>query len=266
MSMLKHPDGSRIYYRLTGKDGDGAPLVLIHGWCSNQSLWEHQVRYFRRRHPILLLDRRGHGRSSTSGSGHDAAGHAEDIAAVVKAAGLKRVVAVGHAGGAAGTLEFVRANPRLVRAGIIVDSFLYPLPRLDDPKSAFGALLGPMIRALEGPNARSEFKRWYTSYFHPRSDRQLTRKIVAEAAKTPQAVKLAELHGMVADTEAIAAGIAQPMLWVTGGFGAGGTDQSYIARHLKKVGFAQVYGASHFPHFEQPAQVNAMIETFLSRL
>lgn len=30
---------------------------------------------------------------------------------------------------------------------------------------------------------------------------------------TPQAVKLAELHGMVADTEAIAAGIAQPMLW-----------------------------------------------------
>ena len=31
MSMLKRPDGSRIYYRLTGKDGDGAPLVLIHG-------------------------------------------------------------------------------------------------------------------------------------------------------------------------------------------------------------------------------------------
>ena len=76
------------------------------------------------------------------------------------------------------------------------------------------------------------------------------------------AVKIAELHGMIVDTAAIAAGIRQPILWLT----AAQAPQAFIAKHIRKVGFAQVFGAHHFPHFEQPAQTNAAIEAFLARL
>ena len=262
MATLQRPDGAKIFYKLVGKDTGRPPLVFVHGWCSRHELWEHQVRHFRKHHRILLLDRRGHGRSTTPGRGHDAAGHAGDIAAVTKAAGLKDVVAIGHAGGAAGTLEFVRANPRLVKAGIAVDTFLYPLPKLNDPNSPFGALLGPMVDAMNGPKARSAFRGWYTSYFDKRFDRGAVRAIVKDAAAVPDAVKLAELHGMVVDTAKIARGIRQPVLWLM----AGTQDQAYIAEQFKNVAFAQVYGASHFPQYEQPAQTNAMIEAFLARL
>ncbi len=56
--------------------------------------------------------------------------------------------------------------------------------------------------------------------------------------------------------------IRQPMLWLT----AEAANQAYIRSRLRNVAFAQVYGTSHFPQFEQPAQTNAMIEAFLTRL
>ena len=67
---------------------------------------------------------------------------------------------------------------------------------------------------------------------------------------------------MLVDTAAIASMIRQPILWLT----ADAANETYIRSHLRNVGFAQVYGAGHFPQFEQPAQTNAMIEAFLARL
>lgn len=262
MATLLRPDGSEIYYKLVGKDTGRPPLVMIHGWCSRHELWDYQVRHFRKHHRILLLDRRGHGRSTTSGRGHDAVGHAADIAAVTQAAGLKRVVAIGHAGGCPGTLEFIRANPRRVRAGIMVDTYLYPQPKLGDPKSPFGALVESVLEQLRGPKAKSAFRVWYTSFFDPKGDRAAIRAVVADAAKTPEAVKIADLDGLLVDTAAIADAIRQPVLWLT----AEAANQAYIRGHLRNVSFAQVYGASHFPQFEQPAQTNAVIEAFLTRL
>ena len=63
MAILTRPDGSEIFYKVVGKDTGSLPLVMIHGWCSRHEIWEHQVRHFRKNHRILLLDRRGHGRS-----------------------------------------------------------------------------------------------------------------------------------------------------------------------------------------------------------
>ncbi|HUA35688.1 MAG TPA: alpha/beta hydrolase [Candidatus Binataceae bacterium] len=262
MATLTRPDGTRIYYLLSGKDMGKPPLVMIHGWCSSHELWASQVKHFGKRHRILLLDRRGHGKSTTSGTGHDAATHASDIAAVTIAAGLRGVVAIGHAGGGAGTLEFIRANPRLIKAGVLVDTSLTPLPKLGDPSSPFGNALGQMIESLKGPKSKSAFKAMYSRYFNSRGDRAANARAVAQAALTPDAVKIAELEGLVVDTAAIADGIKQPVLWLT----ASQADQSFIRSHLKDVGFAQVYGANHFPQFEQPAQTNAMLETFLSRI
>ncbi len=63
-------------------------------------------------------------------------------------------------------------------------------------------------------------------------------------------------------TVAIADGITQPLLRLT----ASQADRSFICSHLKNVGFAQVYGSNHFPHFERTAQAQTVIETFLSWL
>lgn len=264
MPFLVRPDGTRIFYKLVGRESKLAPLVFVHGWCSRHELWAEQARYFGKHRRVLLLDRRGHGRSTTSGDGQNPEGHAADIAAVVRAAGLSRVVAVGHAGGAAGTLEFLRAEPQLARAGVIVDAFLYAVPKKGAASHPLLSILRSMIEVLRGPRApaRKAFRGWYSSYFDAKCDRAAVRDIVAEAAQTSDAVKIAELEGLLIDVAAIADGVRQPMLWLS----ASAHDQAFIGRHLKNVGFAQVYGSAHFPQFEQPAQTNAAIDAFLARL
>lgn len=262
MATLSRPDGTQLFYKVTGKETGRPPLVLIHGWCSNHEHWVHQARYFGKHHRVLLLDRRGHGKSTSNGAGHDVATHAADFAAVTAAAGLKGVVAIGHAGGGAGTLEFMRSNPRLIKAGVLVDTGLYSVPATGAADSPFGRNVARMIEALRGPKSKAVFKAMYSGYFNDKGDRAAARQAVADAAKTPNAVKIAELQSLLIDTSAIADGVNQPVLWLT----AAGVDQAFIRTHVKNVAFAQVYGANHFPHFEQPAQSNAMIEAFLARI
>lgn len=262
MGTFTTTDGVKLFYRLQGKQRDKQPtLLFIHGWCSNLEHWEQQAKYFSKTHRVLRLDRRGMGRSTTLGGSHGPGDHAADIAALVKSLGIRKVVAIGHAGGGPSTLELVRTYPRLVKAAVLVDSALYPLPSLDPPKG-FGATLGPMLETLAAPKGKSAFKKMYQGYFSPKSDKSVARKAVADAVRTPLPIIIRELEGMIANTEAMARDIKQPVLWLT----AANVDQRYIGKQFENIQFAEVVGAGHFPQLEVPAQTNAMIETFVGQL
>ncbi len=253
-------DGARLHYRLQGARNSTAPtLLLVHGWCSNLEHWAFQVKRFARSHRILRIDRRGMGRSSTPGAGHTAQQHAADIAEVAKLTGVRRAIAIGHAGGGASTMELTRSQPRLIKAAVLVDTGLYPQPQLGASATGFGAILQPMIDALSGPNGKAALQRMYRGYFSPRCDRTISRAAVGDALRTPLDVAIAELEGMAVSTEEIARGIAQPVLWLT----AARADQEYVTRQLSDVQFGQVVGSGHFPQLEVPDQTNAMIATFL---
>lgn len=256
-------DGARLYYRLSGQQNAQKPtLLFIHGWCSNSRHWREQVRYFARQHPVLTLDRRGLGRSSTPGEGHTAQQHAQDIETLLKHLTIKRVVAIGHAGGGPVTLELTRRNPRKVRAAVMVDSGLYPRANLNTRKTTFAKLLGDMKDQLEGPRARQAFKKMYQGFFDPKCPKQIAREAVADATQTPMSTVIAEIDVMAVDTAGIARDIKQPVLWLT----ATAADQTYIRKHVAHVQFAQVVGSGHFPQLEVPRQTNAAIETFVNQL
>ena len=53
MAFLDTDDGARLYYKVQGKDADAAPLILIHGWCSNLEHWARQAQYFGRSRRVL---------------------------------------------------------------------------------------------------------------------------------------------------------------------------------------------------------------------
>ena len=262
MSNYDTEDGARLFYRVQGKDAGQPPLIMVHGWCSNLTHWDPVVKHFGRRHRILRIDRRGMGRSTTTGSGHTAEQHAADISEIAKLEGFRGAVVIGHAGGGPTTLELTRGYARLVKATVMIDSGMYPLPRLGNAKSAFGAVLGGMIDALSGPDGRRAFRKMYSGYFGPKCDRAVSRQAVSEAAKTPLPVAIDELHGMAVSTEKMADDIRKPVLWLT----AAGVDQDYVRKHLANVQFAEVVGSGHFPQLEVPAQTNAMIETFIAQL
>ena len=47
------------------ESGQGHPVVLLHGGALDRRMWDDQVPAFERRHRVIRVDARGHGRSET---------------------------------------------------------------------------------------------------------------------------------------------------------------------------------------------------------
>src|SRR6478672_907533 len=71
MGFVKTKDGVEIYYKDWGK---GQPIVFSHGWPLSADDWDNQMLFFLNHgYRVIAHDRRGHGRSSQVGDGHDIA-------------------------------------------------------------------------------------------------------------------------------------------------------------------------------------------------
>src|SRR4051812_5454552 len=96
MSFVTTKDGVEIFYKDWGPR-DAQPVVFHHGWPLSSDDWDAQMLYFAGKgYRVVALDRRGHGRSSQVGEGHDMDHYAADAAAVVGHLGLRDAVHVGH--------------------------------------------------------------------------------------------------------------------------------------------------------------------------
>jgi non-heme chloroperoxidase len=97
MSTITVKDGTTIYY----KDwGSGQPIVFSHGWPLSADDWDTQMLFFLKHgYRVIAHDRRGHGRSSQTGDGHDMDHYADDLAALTEHLNLKDAIHVGHSSG-----------------------------------------------------------------------------------------------------------------------------------------------------------------------
>ena len=80
MGTVTTADGTEIFF----KDwGSGQPLVFSHGWPLSADDWDTQLLFFLQHgYRVIASDRRGHGRSTQTGDGHDMDHYADDLAAV----------------------------------------------------------------------------------------------------------------------------------------------------------------------------------------
>jgi non-heme chloroperoxidase len=97
MSTITTKDGVEIYYKDWGK---GQPIVFSHGWPVSADDWDAQMLFFLNRgYRVIAHDRRGHGRSTQTGDGHDMDHYADDLAALTAHLDLKNAIHVGHSTG-----------------------------------------------------------------------------------------------------------------------------------------------------------------------
>ncbi len=102
---VRTSDGVDIFY----KDwGSGTPIVFSHGWPLSSDDWDAQMMYFvQRGFRVIAHDRRGHGRSTQVGFGHDMDHYADDLAAVVRHLDLKGAIHVGHSTGGGEVVRYL---------------------------------------------------------------------------------------------------------------------------------------------------------------
>jgi pimeloyl-ACP methyl ester carboxylesterase len=102
-------DGARIWYATIGV---GAPVILLHGGMACSDAWGNQVpALVRSRHRVILIDTRGHGRSTLGPKPLSYELMEGDVLAVMEALGVGKASIVGWSDGANTGLVMAMRDP-----------------------------------------------------------------------------------------------------------------------------------------------------------
>ena len=111
-------NGRKLHYVL---DGDGPPVILIHGASGNLLDWTHSVfAQLSERYRVLAIDRPGLGYSDPAPIPYDLTSQADMIHAGAAALGLPKATIVGHSYGGSVSLAYALAHPDAVDALVLL--------------------------------------------------------------------------------------------------------------------------------------------------
>lgn len=115
------PDGVRIVYSVAGS-GEPA-LVFIHGGLANRTFWDGELKTFAASHRVVALDLAGHGESGTNRKQWGLPEFGADVAAVVAAEHLKKIILFGNSLGGPVAIEAALRLPGQAIGVVGVDTF-----------------------------------------------------------------------------------------------------------------------------------------------
>lgn len=116
--MIALCDGVEIAYEDVGS---GIPVVFLHGFPHNRTLWAPQLSAMVDRARCVAPDLRGFGESSKEGP-FSMDRYADDVALLMRALGLPRAVIAGLSMGGYVAFAFWRRHPALVRGLVLADT------------------------------------------------------------------------------------------------------------------------------------------------
>jgi pimeloyl-ACP methyl ester carboxylesterase len=247
--------------------GAGAPVVLLHGFPFDHSLWHEQAAALAASHRVITPDLRGFGASTVLDEPATMKLLAEDVAALLDALKLERVVLGGLSMGGYVALAFYRLFPRRVRALILADT--RPQPDTDEART----------------NRETTAQRALAEGMHTIADAMLP-KLLAPATYIERPEIVARVREMIMSTPPIGAAAAlrgmalrrdqtdllpdilAPTLILVGSDDAitPPTDAEFMRRAIRGARLEVIAGAGHCSNVEQPVAFNQALTKFLHDL
>jgi pimeloyl-ACP methyl ester carboxylesterase len=106
-------NGISIYYAVYG---NGAPVILLHGGLANADYWGNQIKALMARRTVIVMDSRGHGRSTRDARPYGYDLMADDVVAVMDFLKIPKADVVGWSdGGILGLDLAIRHKDRVGR-------------------------------------------------------------------------------------------------------------------------------------------------------
>lgn len=101
-------NGAAIWYAMYGS---GLPVVLLHGGLANSNYWGNQVPTLAQNYQVIVIDSRGHGRSTRSAAPYGYELMASDVLGVMDKLNLQKAAIVGWSDGAIIGLSLAMNHP-----------------------------------------------------------------------------------------------------------------------------------------------------------
>jgi pimeloyl-ACP methyl ester carboxylesterase len=104
-------NGISIWYATFGS---GPPVILLHGGLANSNYWGNQVPALAESHRVIVMDSRGHGRSTRNAQPYGYALMASDVIGLMDFLGIPQAAIVGWSDGAILGLSLAMSHPERV--------------------------------------------------------------------------------------------------------------------------------------------------------
>jgi pimeloyl-ACP methyl ester carboxylesterase len=137
-SGLAPVDGIKIWYATFG---NGEPVILLHGGLANSNYWGHQVRALEPHYRVVVMDSRGHGRSTRDQRpfGYDLM--ADDVIGLMDFLKIPKTAIVGWSDGAIIGLDIAQRHPERL-------SKLFAFAANSDPSGVADIANSPVFNAF----------------------------------------------------------------------------------------------------------------------
>jgi len=247
--------------------GAGLPVVLLHGFPFNRTLWREQVATLKERYRIITPDLRGHGETTATREPATMEEMAGDVAALLDELGIARVVLGGLSMGGYVALAFTRLFPERVRALILADT--RPQADTDEARltreetaarvleEGMHIIADDMLPKLLAPSTQGE-----RPEIVARVREMILRTVPLGAASALRGMAVRRDH-----TEFLRE-INCPTLIIVGSLDriTPPADAELMNREIRGSHLEVIAGAGHVSNVERAAEFNRALENFLSRL
>ena len=234
-------DGARIWY---ASYGSGSPVILLHGGLGHSGNWGYQVpTLVISGHRAVLIDSRGHGRSTRDLRPFMYELMASDVVAVMDALHLEKAAFVGWSDGACIALILaMKASARV--AGV----FYFGCNM--DPSGAKEIVPAPILDRCFGRHAKDyaqlsatpdQFKAFVAAV-----------GLMQKTQPNYSARDMAAIHVPVAIVQSEHDEFIKP------------EHAEYLARSIPGAKFILLSGVSHFAPLQRPEQFNRVMQAFLA--
>ncbi|MRR52619.1 MAG: alpha/beta hydrolase, partial [Rhodocyclaceae bacterium] len=195
-----------LYYEETGQ---GYPVVLLHGYPLNHTIWNPVVERLKEHARVITPDLRGHGQSPVTDGEYSMRLMAEDVHTLLKKLGVQKAVVVGHSMGGYVSLAFARAYPNCLGGLAMVAS----QAEADSPEKRQARYIA--IEEVGRKGVRAVAKKMLPK-LTPRKD--LAPELLDMMQKTPKKGVIGALKGMAERPDALEwlAEIAAPAVVIAG--------------------------------------------------
>lgn len=117
--MILEYKGINIFYTISGK---GAPIVLLHGFLEDHSMWNDTISVLAKNHSVIAIDLLGHGKTNCIGYIHTMSDMANAVKAVLDYLNLTDYIFVGHSMGGYVALNFSKRFTKNIKGLCLLNS------------------------------------------------------------------------------------------------------------------------------------------------
>lgn len=256
--------GINMNYEETGA---GAPVVLLHGFPFNHSMWRGQVEALRRTHRVVTPDLRGHGATSAVGDAATMEEMAQDVAALLDQLEVERATFGALSMGGYVALAFYRLFPHRVRALVLADT----RPQADTDEARANREQMAQRALAEGMAAIAETMLPKLLAPATLQDRpEIIARVREMILNTQPEGAAAALRGMARrrDQTSLLSEILAPTLILVGSEDTltPPADSELMHRKIPGSQLVVIEGAGHVSNIERPTEFNDALTKFLRAL